>query len=197
MYKQNSKLSYLLLQGGYVVRHRYAAGILQALRKLWYKSLGLQVGHRTSIPKIYITWPHQVKIGTKCVLEENIVFKYDGTLSVGPSIRIGDDVFIGNSCEFNIRNGITIGGNSLIASGCKFIDHDHGMKLGQLIKKQHGQEKEIIIGEDVWLGVNVVVLKGVTIADGSVVAAGSVVTKSIPKGEIWAGIPAKKLADRG
>jgi acetyltransferase-like isoleucine patch superfamily enzyme len=56
-----------------------------------------------------------------------------------------------------------------------------------------GIEKEIVIGSNVWIGCNVVVLKGVGIGNSAVVAAGAVVTKSIPPYEIWGGVPAKKL----
>ncbi len=54
----------------------------------------------------------------------------------------------------------------------------------------------IIIGKDVIVGVNSVILRGVQIGDGAVVGAGSVVANSIPAGEIWVGNPAKKLRDR-
>ena len=50
--------------------------------------------------------------------------------------------------------------------------------------------------KDVWLGVNVVVLKGVTIGQGAVVGAGAIMTKSIPACEIWAGVPARKVGTR-
>lgn len=59
-----------------------------------------------------------------------------------------------------------------------------------------GPEVAIVVEEDVWLGVNVVVLKGVTIGRGAVVGAGAVVTKSIPPFEIWAGIPAHRIGIR-
>jgi acetyltransferase-like isoleucine patch superfamily enzyme len=58
------------------------------------------------------------------------------------------------------------------------------------------RQKKIIIGENVWLGCNVAVLKGANIGDGAVVAAGAVVTKSIPPYEIWGGVPAKKIGER-
>ena len=64
------------------------------------------------------------------------------------------------------------------------------------MNKQPCPDGEIILGDDVWLGVNVVVLKGVTIGRGAVVGAGAVVTKSIPSFEIWAGIPARRIGER-
>ena len=158
--------------------------------------LGMSVGSGTQIPTIYVTWPHQIKLGKKCRLEHSIFFKFDGVWKKGPNICVGDHVFIGSNCEFNIRDNIDIGSDCLIASGCRFIDHDHGTDLSELIRLQHGKEIPIRIENNVWLGCNVVVLKGVTVGAGAIVAAGAVVTKSIPPNEIWGGVPAKKIGDR-
>ncbi|OKS85137.1 acyltransferase [Mucilaginibacter polytrichastri] len=180
----------------FILISRYLYNFLSWFRKLWYHMQGMYVGHNTYLPSIKITWPHQVVIGDNCSLEQGIYFKFDGIWKQGPSIIIKNNVFIGAGCEFNIRKEIVIGDNSLIASGCKFIDHDHGTSLSSPMHKQQGPEKAILIGNDVWLGCNVVVLKGVEIADGVIVAAGAVVTKDIPPYEIWAGIPAKKISQR-
>ena len=59
-----------------------------------------------------------------------------------------------------------------------------------------GKEAPIELHENFWLGVNVVVLKGVKIHKGAIVAAGAVVTKSIPENEIWASVPACKMSSR-
>jgi acetyltransferase-like isoleucine patch superfamily enzyme len=56
-----------------------------------------------------------------------------------------------------------------------------------------GLDAPVIIENDVWLGVNVTVLKGVTIGEGTIVGAGSLVTRSLPPGVSAAGIPAKVL----
>lgn len=157
---------------------------------------GMEVGRKTHLPPIRTTFPNQVSIGYNCILEHNIYFKYDGIWAKGKSIIIEDFVFIGQACEFNISLKLIIGKYSNIASGCKFIDHDHGIRAGKMIGPQEPVKKEIILGEDVWLGCNVIVLKGVNIGAGAVVAAGAVVNKSIPANEIWGGIPAKKIGER-
>lgn len=189
-------MGYFLEQSFFVFRVRYYNLFISSFRKLCFSFLGMKIGRGTVLPKMYITWPHQVVIGKNCSLEHGTYFKFDGIWSKGPSIVIENNVFIGAGCEFNIRKSIVIGNNSLIASGCKFIDHDHGIIKGELMGLQTGPESEIKIGEDVWLGCNVVVLKGVRIANGAIVAAGAVITKSIPANEIWAGVPAKKIGER-
>jgi len=186
----------LLQHGLFVVRVRYIHKIKSFCRRQWLVFNGMKIGKQTNVPKMHYTWPHQVAIGDNCRLEHNIYFHYDGIWKQGPSIIIGNNAFIGFSCEFNITKKITIGNDCLIASGCKFIDHNHGTAQGSLMRKQKSSEDAIVIGNNVWLGVNVTVLKGITIGDGAVVAAGAVVTKSIAANEIWAGIPAKKIGER-
>lgn len=54
--------------------------------------------------------------------------------------------------------------------------------------KYVGDKYHFIIGNDVWIGSNVILIGGHTIGDGAIVAAGSIVTKNIPAYEIWGGI---------
>lgn len=160
--------------------------------------LGMKIGTGTLLPRVHVTWPHQVSLGENCRLEHGIYFKYDGLWAPGPSLVIRDRVFIGFGCEFNLRKRIEIGADCLIASGCKFIDHDHGTSTRDtpVNRQPGGAEAEIILGEDVWLGANVVVLKGVRLGRGAIVAAGAVVTKNIPEFEIWGGVPARQIGVR-
>jgi len=169
---------------------------LRRARRIGWQARGMSLGKGTLPGKISANWPHQISIGSGCALEEELVFKFDGIFAPGPSIVIGNNVFLGRQCEFNIQKGITIADDCLIASGCKFIDHDHSMDAGRPIGITPGAEAEIKLGPNVWLGVNVVVLKGVEIGEGAVVGAGAVVTRSIPPFEIWAGVPARKTGTR-
>jgi acetyltransferase-like isoleucine patch superfamily enzyme len=135
-------------------------------------------------------------IGDNCILEPHIHFKFDGIWKPGPHIIVGDHVFIGNNCEFNIREHISIGKHCLIASGVKFIDHDHGLDLNELIASQAGTSSSIILEDDVWIGANAVILQGVILGTGSVVAAGAVVRNSVAPYDIVGGVPAKRLKSR-
>lgn len=189
-------INYFFKQSLFVIRFRYFELIFNYFRILWLKLYGMKIGNGTHLSKLLVTWPHQVTIGSNCRLENNIYFHYDGIYSKGPSICIGNDVFVGINSEFNISDKISIGNNCLIAAGCRFVDHNHGLKLGILIKDQYAPKSAIFIEDDVWLGCNVIVLKGVTIGKGAVIAAGAVVNKSIPPYEIWGGVPARKFSER-
>lgn len=169
---------------------------LGRLRSSYWKILGMKIGGGTHLSHIYVTWPHQVEIGNNCCIEHGVYFHFDGIHRPGPSIRIGDGCFLGTSCEFNIREGIEISYNCAIGAGSRFIDHDHNIQgLGPLPSRD-GPQAPIRCEHDVWIGANVVVLKGVNISHGAVVAAGAVVVKNVPSNEIWGGIPARKIGER-
>jgi len=180
-----------------IFRLRVETKMVSNARKLWWAAQGASFGPGTVISRLNITWPHQMTVGKLCLFEDDIFFKYSSYWKPGRSIIIHDRVFIGRGCEFNITQKIEIGNDSMISSGCKFIDHDHGTVLSDRpMGALPPHEAPIKLENDVWLGVNVVVLKGVTISQGAVVGAGAVVTKSILPHEIWAGIPARKIGER-
>jgi Acetyltransferase (isoleucine patch superfamily) len=189
-------IKHIAYQSIFIIRFRYLRKGMNYLRTIKLRLSGMKIGKHTSLSPCFVTWPHQISIGENCLIEHGVYFHYDGIYSAGTSICIGNNVFIGNYTEFNITDKISVGDNCLIASGCKFIDHTHGFKYGQLTNLQVSSEKAIFIEEDVWLGCNVVVLKGVTIGKGAVVGASSLVNKSIPPYEIWGGVPAKKIGVR-
>ena len=97
----------------------------------------------------------------------------------------------------NIGNYVMFGPGVTIVSGnhrtdvlgkymCTITDAD----------KRAEDDQNVTIEDDVWIGANAIILKGVTIGKGSVIAAGSVVTKSFPPYSIIGGVPAKLLKPR-
>ena len=178
----------------FLLRNRL--GFSSCLRTLYFRFLGMKIGKNTFLPRIYCPWPHQVSLGANCQLERDIYFHFDGIWKPGPSILIGDNCFLGLGCEFNVRDRVTIGNHCLIAAGARFIDHDHNISGTGPMPNLDGLYAPIILGNDVWIGANAIILKGVEIRQGAVVAAGAVVTKKIQSNEIWGGVPARKIGER-
>lgn len=166
----------------------------QKLRRLHLTLRGAHIGAGTLLPRLLITWPHQLRLGQNCVLQPDIFFNYSHYWTPGPSMVFGDRVFIGRGCEFNIRERIEVGDDCLIASGCTFVDTNHGRDSSLPMNAQPLVSAAIKLGKNVWLGAQCVILKGVEIGEGAIVGAGSVVTKSIPAGETWAGVPARRVS---
>jgi len=92
---------------------------------------------------------------------------------------------------------ITIGKNVHITDGTKFLTHDGGTLLYRKMIPDLEITKPIVIGNDVYIGNNVILLPGVTIGDNVVIGAGSVVSKNIPSNSLAVGGPARviKTAD--
>ncbi len=96
---------------------------------------------------------------------------------------------------------VSIGKNVIFGPRPTIISGDHRFDLpchyiSDCLVKKPQNDLPIVIEDDVWLGANVTVLKGVTIGKGSIIAAGSIVTKDIPPCEVWGGVPARKLKNR-
>lgn len=127
-----------------------------------------------------------LRLGKHVTLYPGVMFFGDGLIEIGDNVDIGNGTII-----YASRNGgVRIGSNTMIAAQCYIIDMDHGMKKGQLVCKQENTVAPVVIGEDVWLGANVTVLKGSVIGDGAVIGAKALVKGKIECNAIAAGIPA-------
>ena len=80
-----------------------------------------------------------------------------------------------------------------------FVIADNRHKSGNKNQRNHAQENReqgIVIGNDVWIGYEAVILAGVTVGDGAIIGTRAVVTKDVPPYTIVAGIPAKPIRKR-
>jgi acetyltransferase-like isoleucine patch superfamily enzyme len=140
----------------------------------------------------------QIKIGNNVTIVRAKIFAFNlGKIIIGKYSYIGKNTQIDSCVEVKIGNYCMISNNVLIQ------DHNsHPInkldRRKQLIKLQdrptnvyESATKKIIIGDDVWIGTDSTILKGVTIGNGSIIAARAVVTKNIPPNSIVAGNPGK------
>jgi maltose O-acetyltransferase len=111
-----------------------------------------------------------------------------------PKITIGDNFYMNAGCH--LLGDITIGKDVMIGPKTVIWGRDHGVSKDIPMKSQPHSKKPIMISDDVWIGANVTILKGVKIGDGAVIGAGSVVTKDIPPYAIAVGNPAKVIKYR-
>lgn len=127
----------------------------------------------------------------------NMIGLYQRTIIVaryGGTIEIGDGFGISGSTIYAF-DSIKIGKNATIGANCKIIDNDfHPINHEYRIKglnKEHTAHRPILIGDNCFIGMNSIILKGTTLGNNVVVGAGSVVHGKFPDNCIIAGNPAK------
>ena len=145
----------------------------------------------------YLSLPPSAIISGKIVLEENISIGKNTQL-IG-SVSVGRNSTINENCK--IYGDVNIGDNCLLSNNI-FISsggHTYSQVPYLPIKEQDtllATNNSIIIEDDCWIGINVVVMSGVTIGKGSVIGANSVVTKDVAPYSIAGGVPARLLKKR-
>jgi maltose O-acetyltransferase len=144
-----------------------------------------------------------IQIGARTASRgECIVFHPSGNIKIGSYCYLGDHSRIWSAI------GITIGDRVLISHSVNIHDHNaHPISAAQ----RHVQAKEILCGsgfdrvmtgvgmarivieDDVWIGFNATILKGVTIGKGAIIGATTVITKDVPPYAIMVGNPARQV----
>ncbi|MBR4389298.1 MAG: hypothetical protein IKT00_09000 [Prevotella sp.] len=99
----------------------------------------------------------------------------------------------------NLNAKFVMGKGSGAAEGFKVGTGNHAQLIGRFYRtitekeKPDGYDMDVVVKEDVWIGMNVVLLMGVTVGRGAIVSAGAVVTKDIPPYCVAGGVPAKPI----
>ena len=127
----------------------------------------------------------------------NTLFEPDVWITVGDEARvwIGEGTFLNIAVMVAAHGHVEIGSHCMLANGCFVTDANHRFDGPDKPVPWQGFSSKgpTRIGDNVWLGANVVVTSGVTIGERCVVGANSVVTQDIPPFSIAAGAPAKVL----
>jgi acetyltransferase-like isoleucine patch superfamily enzyme len=188
------------------------------LRSLWHKLLffrnisGLALIHRT----VEIYYPGQlycgrwvvlhrngkvnalskggVRLGERVTLGDNFWIQGTSHLSdPGEELVIGDRTYIGPGAILGFHGRVHIGRDCAIGANFQISAQSHDLHSGEAIAYSTTRSRGILIGDCCWIGNDVKILDGVTVGDRAVIGAGSVVTKDVPAGMVYAGVPAKPL----
>ena len=121
-------------------------------------------------------------------------------------IKLGNDVSIGPGATLYTKYAhIIIGDKSFSGPNLTIITGDHPYSIGHYMRDIRkvdmiadgidvsDYDKDVVIDNDVWIGANVTILKGVHVGEGAIIAAGSLVTKDVPAFGIVGGVPAKLI----
>ena len=143
---------------------------------------------------------YQDKDGGSVELGDGVKLFRETIIQTGQNghIKVGSLTHIQPRCQLSAyKSPILIGQRVEIAPYCAFYPYNHGVLAGHPIRTQPLQSKGgIIIEDDAWLSVGVIVLDGVRVGNGAVVGAGAVVTKDLPANSISSGVPARVIKMR-
>ena len=139
-----------------------------------------------------------ITIGKQTVVYgELMLFKHGGNISIGDYCYIGPGTRIWSAKKISIGNRVLVSHNVNIHDN---VSHPLGSKErhedfmqifygGGLQENVDLREAEVVIGDDVWIGFNAVILKGVTIGNGAIIGAGAFITNDVPANAVVVGNP--------
>lgn len=160
------------------------------------KSVCEEVGRRLRVECLpYMRGRGKLRLGDDVHLSGRSCFYFMSGMPEDPEITVGDRTFIGHGCTFAAARRIVIGCDCLISAGVRVHDNDgHPLDPERRRRREHiavDEASEVTLGDNVWIGAGVIILKGVKVGDHAVVGAGAVVTSDVPANVVVGGNPAK------
>lgn len=156
-------------------------------------------------PSVHIEEDVQIKSPKNLVLGENVVIQKGAILHCGGmewcdykgKITAGSNSFIGPYSVLFGAGEIVLGDNVLLSPFVCIASHQHSYKNLEIpISKQPIRYDPVIIEDDVWIGMNALILPGTKIGKGAIIAAGSVVRGEVDPYTIVGGSPSKVIKKR-
>jgi len=168
----------------------------EPLFKAYCKSYGK--GVRTGVFLHWVMGKGDIVLGDNVSIDGKCGFSFTQRYTPNPTLEIGDFSEVGHGCGFVVAKRITIGKHTRISLNTEIFDSNgHPMEADLRRRDLPAHESEVrpvVIGDDVWIGRNCVILPGTKIGDGCIIAAASVVRGKIPPYSLVAGNPGKVIA---
>ncbi|QYK65490.1 MULTISPECIES: sugar O-acetyltransferase [Paenibacillus] len=124
----------------------------------------------------------------------NVYIQPPFNCDVGKNIKVGKDFLTNYNVTILDVAQVTIGDYCMIGPNCTISTVNHPM-TAKGRREKLSITRPVVIGDDVWIGANCVILPGVTIGSNVIVGAGAVVTKDIPDNCVVGGVPAKVIKE--
>ena len=171
---------------------RAPASLGSRMRIAAMRLAGARIGRHCRIESIQLPRnPWDIELAEGVALDRDVVLLTTGDRGIKPRIAIGSRTYINRWTMIDASCSIKIGFDVMIGPGCYITDHDHGTAPGLRVSQQPLVEAATSIGDNVWIGANVTILKGVHIGKNVIIGAGSVVTRDMPSGSLAVGVPAR------
>ena len=138
-------------------------------------------------------------IGNLVYVDSRLYMKLYNKLLKRQGFKInGTPRFIAKSARFDDFNRITLGDRLVVSMNVHFLTHDYSyttalISIGEKPNTDIGVVREIVIGDNVFIGMNSIILPGTTVGNNVIIGAGSVVRGPIPDNSVVAGNPAEKI----
>jgi acetyltransferase-like isoleucine patch superfamily enzyme len=189
-----SLLHIVILGGVHVLRRRLANAMKEVLFSghMLRQGAFVEKGLVCQFDKLSaVTVGKGVVIGA---YSEIIVFERVPESCITGGLTIGAGSVVGAFANIRASGGkIVIGENCILAQGISIVASNHQRAPEDRKSRWDETRHGVTIGNYVWIGASVCILPNVRIGDGAIIGAGAVVTKNVPAGEIWGGIPAVRI----
>lgn len=174
--------------------HSLVFSLITIIESLYLRCIGVNVGKQIKYrgwTSVFRSRNSKICIGNECTFNSSGYTNHIGinhrciltTMASEAKLIIGEKCGF-SGCSITVFNKIIIGNNVRVGANCVIADGDFHLDDPRI-----SDPKPINIGDNVWLGYGVVVMKGVTIGENTIIGLNSVVTKDIPSNCIAAGNP--------
>jgi acetyltransferase-like isoleucine patch superfamily enzyme len=178
-------------------RYKFMSWYCKHLFRLKCAEIGDNFQVTQFVKKPFIEGLGKIRLGRDVTIVGAVDLSCNNNLFNDCEIFIGDGTIIGRDCSIRAKQGVRIGKNCLLAPYVRIYDHSgHPLDPKTRLAGEHepmDQIREVVIGDNVWIGEFAHIQKGVRIGDGSIIAAHSVVVNDVAENSVVMGVPARKI----